>query len=484
VTEAATRETTVPKPHRPRDRGTDELNLAEFPLAAVTHRPAPHQKTLEFGDHIFDEGAKQNIHRRVIISGSDRYGLPTPLDTDVLLVLIHHTGSQNGFTGRTVKFSRYELVRSLGWDTGGKSYRRLDDSLYKWAGTTLYYHGAWWDKSVRTWRSRTFHVIESLDLKGRGSGVSTDDLQSSFTWNETLFDSFRANNLKSLNLDVYFGLKSGTARQAYRFLDKRFYRAKRLEFDLRVFACEHVGLSRNYDSAQLKRRLEPALRELEGIGFLERLSADRRYRKDAEGTWKVVLVRRNERHVPQQTETASNLAQELIARGVFAAEARKLAERHSEALIREKIGLHDWLLHATGRTRLMNPAGFLAKAVACDLPLPDDYKKHMRCERQRKDGRKRAAASEMGLARTPDENQTAEEISRCQNVLSSLGADEQVRLEAAAVDAASPFHKATYRRLQPMGGDLFKAFRDRLLVSHLQTHGDSQVPTVPNDERD
>jgi hypothetical protein len=484
VTEAATREATVPKPHRPRDCGTDELNLAEFPLAAVTHRPAPHQKTLEFEDHIFDEGAKQNIHRRVIISGSDRYGLPTPLDTDVLLVLIHHTGSQNGFTGRTVSFSRYELVRSLGWDSGGKSYRRLDDSLYKWAGTTLYYHGAWWDKSVRKWRSRTFHMIESLDLKGRGSGVSTDDLQSSFTWNETLFDSFRANNLRSLNLDVYFGLKSGTARQAYRFLDKRFYRAKRLEFDLRVFACEHVGLSRNYDSAQLKRRLEPALRELEGIGFLERLAAERRYRKDVEGTWKIVLVRRNERQASQQTETANNLAQELIARGVFAAEARKLAERHSEALIREKIGLHDWLLRESGRTRLMNPAGFLAKAVACDLPLPDKYKRHIGREIHRENKQTRTKSSDIDAARMPQEKECAQEIKRCQMLLDSLSLDEQASLEEKAVEAASPFHKATYRRLQPTGGDLFKAFRDRLLVSHLQTHGDLQAPTVSNDEKD
>ena len=53
-------------------------------------------------------------------------------------------------------------------------------------------------------------------------------------------------------------------------------------------------------------------------------------------------------------------------------------------MIREKIALHDWLLNARSRTRLTNPPGFLAKAVACDLPLPDDYKAHLRREAQRK----------------------------------------------------------------------------------------------------
>jgi hypothetical protein len=41
-------------------------------------------------------------------------------------------------------------------------------------------------------------------------------------------------------------------------LDKRFHFANELRFDLMSFAFEHVGLSRNYDAAQLKRRLGPA----------------------------------------------------------------------------------------------------------------------------------------------------------------------------------------------------------------------------------
>jgi hypothetical protein len=34
-------------------------------------------------------------------------------------------------------------------------------------------------------------------------------------------------------------------RRMFRFLDKRFYRRNQLDFDLRVLACEHIGLISN-----------------------------------------------------------------------------------------------------------------------------------------------------------------------------------------------------------------------------------------------
>src|SRR5438132_6173448 len=245
--------------------GADELNLAEFPLAVFSRRLNSSQKTLEFEDEVFDEGAKRSVRRRLVISGSDRFGLPTPVDTDVLLVLIQLTKQRSNFEARVLAFSRYKLIELLRWNHGGASYQRVEEALQRWASTTLYYHHAWWDRAVRRWMSRTFHVIETLDLKG-SEREGPDDSLCSVAWNEVLFQSFQSSNLKALNLDTYFQLKRPAARQAYRFLDKRFYHSSRLEFDLRVFACEHVGLSREHDSAQLKRALEPILKELEEIG--------------------------------------------------------------------------------------------------------------------------------------------------------------------------------------------------------------------------
>src|SRR5712692_7637839 len=166
--------------------GADELNLAEFPLSAFSRRLNSSQKTLEFEDEVFDEGAKRSVRRRLVISGSDRYGLPTPVDTDVLLVLIQLTKQRSNFEARVLAFSRYELIELLRWNHSGASYQRIEEALQRWVSTTLYYHHAWWDRAVRRWMSRTFHVIETLDLKG-GEREGPDDSLCSVAWNEVLF---------------------------------------------------------------------------------------------------------------------------------------------------------------------------------------------------------------------------------------------------------------------------------------------------------
>jgi hypothetical protein len=69
--------------------GRDEMNFAEFPLALLTDRASSDLKTLEAEDRIYDERKGQFVHRKLTITASDKYGLPTPKDEDVLLGLIY-----------------------------------------------------------------------------------------------------------------------------------------------------------------------------------------------------------------------------------------------------------------------------------------------------------------------------------------------------------------------------------------------------------
>src|SRR5581483_6784353 len=289
----------LPRERSSRTFGTDELNICEFPLYSTGRGNSPHENTLVFEDRIFDEGTQEPVHRKLMVSASEAFGLPTPADSDVLLVLMHFTNQRNGFTDRTVHFTRYELVNALGWDHSGKPYRRIEESLQRWVNITLNYNRAWWDRDCRRWQNKSFHILESVDLRGRGD--SQDDGTSSFTWNQVIFGSFQANHVKRLDLDTYLKLKSPAARQAYRFLDKRFYRTKFLEFDLTNFACEHIGLSRTYDNGQLKRKLQPAIEELEEIGFLKRLPLSERYLKRRRGEWLIRLIRESD--VAEAAET-------------------------------------------------------------------------------------------------------------------------------------------------------------------------------------
>jgi hypothetical protein len=59
--------------------------------------------------------------------------------------------------------------------------------------------------------------------------------------------------------------------------------------DLVEFACGHIGLTDAGNVAILKRRLSPAIEELEAIGFIQKTDAAARYQKVKAGQWRIVL---------------------------------------------------------------------------------------------------------------------------------------------------------------------------------------------------
>jgi hypothetical protein len=107
------------------------------------------------------------------------------------------------------------------------------------------------------------------------------------TWSPQFHDSLKKGNLKRLDLDVFFRLSTPTAQRMYRFLDKRFYTSPVVAMDLVEFACGHIGLTESSNVAILKRRLAPAITELEGIRFIASAEPSERYRKVKPGVWRV-----------------------------------------------------------------------------------------------------------------------------------------------------------------------------------------------------
>src|SRR3954454_14321053 len=85
--------------------GKDEMNLAEFPIAALTDYVPKGQNTISFNDGVGS----------LLVTGSDAYGLPTAADADVVVALILLTKRRNNFDTATVHFSRAEILDILGW---------------------------------------------------------------------------------------------------------------------------------------------------------------------------------------------------------------------------------------------------------------------------------------------------------------------------------------------------------------------------------
>ena len=377
----------------------DELNLAEFPIAALTDRVPDGQLTLVFEDKL-ERRDNPPIVRRLTIMGTPKHGLPTSLDDEVLVGLIQLTKRRSNFTDQKVTFSRYELIDLLGWPQSGASYKRIEEALHRWVGVVLMYENAWWDNNAKSWVDENFHVLDNVTLydrerrkpSGKGgkaaakpaaarkgskkAGTIGDPLPlSSFRWNEVIFQSFQSGNLKQLDLEFYLNLRLPTTKRMFRFLDKRFYRRNQLDFDLRILACEHIGLSRTYAPTELKRKLKPALEELEQLGFLEPLSPEERYSWLGRGNWRILLIRGAAVRGDDATTPgeSADLVKALVERGVSLKVAQELTGSLPPIRLRTKIEVFDWLVKNEDKRVGKNPAGYLVASIRADYQAPEDF---------------------------------------------------------------------------------------------------------------
>ena len=415
------------------------MNLAEFPIALLTDRAPEGQKTVRYEDR----------HGKLTITGSDAYGLPTAGDADVIVALIQLTKLRNNFTDPVVNFTRYELLKLLNWQDVGKSYRRLSESLNRWATVSLRYQGTWWNNRTKRNASVTMHILESVVLYDRmeGSGQSLLPL-SSFTWNKTFLESCQANNLKSLDLGRYFSFQHPSSKRLYRFLDKRLYANPDQSFSLDEIAFERVGLSRNYagNAGKIKEKLQPAINELEAVGFLEPMSREDRYRKE-DRTWIIRFVRKQEAPVLPFVAAPANdtepeppaLAIELANRGVTKATAAELVQRHPAEFLQLKMDVFDWLLEKQDKRVAKSPAGYLVKSINDDYAAPKGF--IPKAERQRQQEARQAKERQAAEDRRRQQEQDAREKAERQAIdayWQSLTPEQQAEIDAASLAQADP----------------------------------------------
>ncbi|MDR2337280.1 MAG: replication initiator protein A [Deltaproteobacteria bacterium] len=374
----------------------DEMNLAEFPLAVLSTRTNPNIKTLEFHDTVKLKSG-EFIKRNWIITGTDKFGLPTSTDDDVILGLIC-LSRKSDFKERKITFTQYELLKILQWTTEGRSYQRLEKSLDRLSGvkikTNAFYNNA----------ERTFQVIENFGIIDSYKLVKTNisgatNKYSHFVWSEQMFNSFKANNIKSIDFSLYTSLASAVAKRLYRYLDKHFYYTSTITKPLMMFAFEKLGLSRTYKYiSSVKQQLVPACEELIQKGFLKSYEFSDNgeevlisWTKNSETTVKklgwIATERDNKSSqpalTPQQFKTSNSEVQfgavqaKLLERGLNLGQVKGLlAGKSTEEIQRicQIIEYFDKLVLSGSTKAPTNKIGFLYRAVqnVASFKLPGD----------------------------------------------------------------------------------------------------------------
>jgi hypothetical protein len=452
--------------------GKDEMNLAEFPMTSLSDKPAAGETSLKFEDQIYDERKRKLIPRKRIIEGSKEYGLPTATDDSVILALIQLTKLKNGFACREVEFTRHELISLLSWPNKGQSYDRISQSLHRVAGVTYHFENSWWDNRRKAWTTKIFGIIDNVELNdSRETDTQGALFTSRITWNQIILDSFQAGYLRSLDFQLAMSLKHATSMRIYRFMGKRFHLRSEWSFDLKDFAYEHIGLSRNYEGgAQIARKLQPAISELENVGFLEEFPENERFLKNGR-EWSIRLVQKQpftdvmSPALPCGESEPEPLVTELVDRGVTKATAEEIVQKLPAESIETKLEVFDWLVEKQDKRVAKSPAGYLVKSIQDDYATPKGFLS--KAERQQREESKREAdrrATENRHRVRQEEQRREEEHQAADAYLKRLNPAERAKLEAEVLAQADSEAKETYR------DPTLRMFRDTLMLNMLREY--------------
>ncbi len=168
----------------------------------------------------------------------------------------------------------YELLKTLRWPNKKESYVRLKLAMDQLAGVRLICVNSWRDNRAKVHHEVTENIGILDEYKFRDSRKRGEqnfrEHSSEFRWGSTLFDSFTAGYLKSIDLNIAMKL-SPLALRLYRLLDKKFNPPLRTtwSFELKALAYERLGMSRTYHLGEVRRNLNKAIAELIAIGYLE-----------------------------------------------------------------------------------------------------------------------------------------------------------------------------------------------------------------------
>jgi hypothetical protein len=367
----------------------DEFNLATFPISVLDKKAQSMREPLLFQDTIVWNG--QPVERMWKVFPHPEKGFPGPIDDDVLMALLELTREQGG--AKKVYFSRYDLLKRLGWPINANYYTRLETSFKKLAAVRVEAINAFGDRSRKRFVNMGLTFIQEWKLNSETRG---GEKSSYVLWSDRIADSIHQELTRYLDASFYFEeLNSAIERRLFRYLDNYFdNRQPSLTLNVRDLAHEHLGISRQYRYiSQVMQRVEPALNTLVEKGYLESwlLSGENLhfYKRPDFGSRVQLALPFLVAASPagdETTEELGELEKLLVERGVVPAVATRLcaddSPEHRDRIERAVRYLDAEI--AQGK-RFANPGGFLVSLVGRGTPVAPEEPAPRRKTKKRSD---------------------------------------------------------------------------------------------------
>ncbi len=243
----------------------DEFNLATFPISVLDKKAQSSREPLLFRDTILWNG--ERVDRMWKVFPHPEKGFPGPIDDDVMMALLELTREQGG--AKKVFFSRYDLLKRLGWPINATYYTRLETSFRKLAAVRVEAINAFGDRTRKRFVNMGLTFIQEWKLNSETRG---GEKSSYVLWSDRIAESIHQELTRYLDATFYFEeLSSAIERRLFRYLDNYFEgKSASMSLNVRDLSHEHLGISRQYKYiSQIMQRLEPALNTLVDKGYLE-----------------------------------------------------------------------------------------------------------------------------------------------------------------------------------------------------------------------
>ena len=297
-------------------------------------------------------------------------GLPGRFDQDVYVALLQMIDDKGLPDDGWLSFSLYELVELMGRKHSGRDYRQVRESLRRLAMTSIESDNAFYHRGWKEYISDTFSLLSEVKLSEHEDPKGGRADRNRVLLSQYFVDSYKANYLKSIDVEFYWSLSSPIAKRLYRLVDKK--RNGRRLWEAELFSLkDRIPLSDYKYASKIKEKLAPAHTELIEKDFLKGVT----YRKSGANefaSYEITESFHTRRSAISTLEHPSGdeffCIQRLKAEGMGAKAAEELVAKHGpERCLRytEAVAL---------QKNVRNRAGWLRWAIEqapeLDLPAP------------------------------------------------------------------------------------------------------------------
>ena len=212
------------------DHSAFELNFAEFPIAHLSQRlPVEIDRfKIKYSDFIRGQDGVL-VERKWTVKSSADHGLGGPSSIGVFMELMQIWKEQGFDKNKIYVGTYYNLLKRLGWETGGSNYKQLELDLQSLYGLEIEAENAYFDKEKGVYLDKKIKPFIGWEF---WKANQIKDYMTDYGYiqvNQEFFEEFKKKSLYYLPFDnIYFKKLSAHEQKLALYLTKIFnpYRRK------------------------------------------------------------------------------------------------------------------------------------------------------------------------------------------------------------------------------------------------------------------